>query len=194
MKKLTIILFLTSIILSGCSSKKNNTEISQTETNISTAELTTEINNNLCALEYDTVTFDTMSAFLNSNKTRSPYITPEYDEKKYEFCQGQTYQGGYSVAFKEIASSKFIVYSATCHTYYHDFESMVKSCKSNVEEEFMLDYIEVDAFGRRTLYSTDSLTTSLEFMYDVDTKIYFQVEGKLSEEEILAYSEDFIFS
>ena len=181
MKKLIPILFISSIILSGCGSKKNNTEISQTETDISSSELTTKIDDNLCALEYDTVSFETMTAFLNSNKTRSSYAVPEYDEEKYEFYRGQTYQGGYSVAFKEIASGNTIVYSATCRTYYHDFESMVKSCKSNVEEEFMLDY------------STDGMTTALEFMYDEDTKIYFQVPGNLSEEEILTYAEDFVF-
>lgn len=134
-----------------------------------------------------------MTAFLNSNKTRSSYAVPEYDEEKYEFCQAETYRSGYSVAFKEIASGNTIVYSATCRTYYHDFESMVKSCKSNVEEEFMLDYIEVNAFGRQALYSTDGMTTALEFMYDEDTKIYFQVPGNLSEEEILEYAEDFVF-
>ena len=134
-----------------------------------------------------------MTAFLNSNKTLSSYAVPEYDEEKYEFCQAETYRGGYSVAFKEIASGNTIVYSATCRTYYHDFESMVKSCKSNVEEEFMLDYIEVNAFGRQALYSTDGMTTALEFMYDEDTKIYFQVPGNLSEEEILEYAEDFVF-
>ena len=47
MKKLIPILFISSIILSGCGSKKNNTEISQTETNSSSSELTTEINDNL---------------------------------------------------------------------------------------------------------------------------------------------------
>lgn len=193
MKKLIPILFISSIILSGCGSKKNNTEISQTETDISSSELTTKIDDNLCALEYDTVSFETMTAFLNSNKTRSSYAVPEYDEEKYEFYRGQTYQGGYSVAFKEIASGNTIVYSATCRTYYHDFESMVKSCKSNVEEEFMLDYIEVNAFGRQALYSTDGMTTALEFMYDEDTKIYFQVPGNLSEEAILTYAEDFVF-
>ena len=189
MKKLIPILFITSIILSGCGSKKNNTEISQTETNSSSSELTTEINDNLCALENDKVSFETMTAFLNSNKTRSSYAVPEYDE----FCQAETYRSGYSVAFKEIASGNTIVYSATCRTYYHDFESMVKSCRSNVEEEFMLDYIEVNAFGRQALYSTDGMTTALEFMYDEDTKIYFQVPGNLSEEEILTYAEDFVF-
>lgn len=173
--------------------KKNNTEISQTETNSSSSELTTEINDNLCALENDKVSFETMTAFLNSNKTRSSYAVPEYDEEKYEFCQAETYRSGYSVAFKEIASGNTIVYSATCRTYYHDFESMVKSCRSNVEEEFMLDYIEVNAFGRQALYSTDGMTTALEFMYDEDTKIYFQVPGNLSEEEILEYAEDFVF-
>ena len=125
-----------------------------------------------------------------------PGITADrsmYDEEKYEFYQAETYRSGYSVAFKEIDSGNTISYSATCNTFYHDFESMVKSCKSNVEEEFMLDYIEVNAFERRTLYSTDGMTTALEFMYDDDTKIYFQVPGNLSEEEILAYAEDFVF-
>ena len=79
MKKLIPILFISSIILSGCGSKKNNTEISQTETDISSSELTTKIDDNLCALEYDTVSFETMTAFLNSNKTRSSYAVPEYD-------------------------------------------------------------------------------------------------------------------
>ena len=60
MKKLIPILFISSIILSGCGSKKNNTEISQTETDISSSELTTKIDDNLCALEYDTVSFETM--------------------------------------------------------------------------------------------------------------------------------------
>ena len=100
-------------------------------------------------------------------------------KKKYEFCQAETYRSGYSVAFKEIASGNTIVYSATCRTYYHDFESMVKSCRSNVEEEFMLDYIEVNAFGRQALYSTDGMTTALEFMYDEDTKNIFSSTRKL---------------
>ena len=56
---------------------------------------------------------------------------------------------------------------------------MVKSCRSNVEEEFMLDYIEVNALGRQALYSTDGMTTALEFMYDEDTKIYFVIENKV---------------
>ena len=60
-------------------------------------------------------------------------------------------------------------------------------------KNFMLDYIEVNAFGRQALYSTDGMTTALEFMYDEDTKIYFQVPGNLSEEEILEYAEDFVF-
>ena len=73
LKKLIPILFIASIIFSGCGSKKNNTEISQTETDSSSSELTTEINDNLCALENDKVSFETMTAFLNSNKTRSSY-------------------------------------------------------------------------------------------------------------------------
>lgn len=197
MKKLIPILFITSIILYGCG-KENSSKISNNinaESDFVTENIpeTTMVTEEIIAKENTKKRFYSMSDFLNNNKTRSSYAIPEYDEEKYEFYQAETYRSGYSVAFKEIDSGNTIFYSATCNTFYHDFESMVKSCKSNVEEEFMLDYIEVNAFERRTLYSTDGMTTALEFMYDDDTKIYFQVPGNLSEEEILAYAEDFVF-